>query len=108
VQELAWTEASSRVGELERPQEVGSLLEVGPDSEDLDSVSIYSLSSAIDETYLVDQVFHADDAVLAKVLLDDGVVSQGNTLLVAVSGVSSCHANIERMGSHLAISTLVD
>jgi hypothetical protein len=34
--ELAWTEASGWVGELERPQEVGSLLEVGANCEDLD------------------------------------------------------------------------
>jgi len=63
--ELAWTEASSWVGKLEWPQEVGSLFEVGTDSENL-----------------VNQVLHADDAELAKVCLDDGVVGEGNTLLV--------------------------
>jgi hypothetical protein len=53
---------------LERPQEVGSLLEVGADGEDL-----------------VDQILHADNAVLAKVLLNDGVVGEGNALLVDLS-----------------------
>ncbi len=49
-------------------QEIGSLLEVGSDSEDL-----------------VNQVFHADNAVFAEVGLDDGVVGQSNTLLVDFS-----------------------
>jgi hypothetical protein len=74
VLELARTEAASGVGQLEGPQEVGGLLEVGADSVDL-----------------VDEILHADDAVLAEVLLDDGVVGEGNALLV-----------------DLAVSTLVD
>lgn len=44
------------------------MLEVGTDGEDL-----------------VDQILHADDAVLAEAGLDDGVVSQGNALLVNLS-----------------------
>jgi len=43
-------ESSARGGELERPQEVGRLLEVWPDSEDL-----------------VDEVLDANDALLACV-----------------------------------------
>jgi len=74
VLELARAEATSGVAELERPQEVGGLLEVGADSVDL-----------------VDEILNADNAVLAEVLLDDGVVGDGNTLLV-----------------DLAVSTLVD
>jgi hypothetical protein len=62
---LALVEATERVGELEGPQEVGGLLEVGADSEDL-----------------VDQILHADNAVLGKVLLDNGVVGKSNALLV--------------------------
>jgi hypothetical protein len=62
---LALVEATERVGELEGPQEVGGLLEVGADSEDL-----------------VDQILHADNAVLGKVLLDNGVVGESNALLV--------------------------
>lgn len=71
VLELAGTEATSGVGELEGPEEVGGLLEVGANGVDL-----------------VDQVLHADNAVLGKVLLDDGVVGEGNALLVDL-GVSA-------------------
>jgi len=74
VLKLAWPEATSGVGQFERPQEVACLLEVRTDSEDL-----------------VNQVLDADDAVFAKVLLDQGIVRQRDTLLV-----------------DLAISTLVD
>ncbi|KND92737.1 hypothetical protein TOPH_02882 [Tolypocladium ophioglossoides CBS 100239] len=65
VLELAGTESTSGVAELKGPQEVGGLLEVGSDGVDL-----------------VDQVLHADNAVLAEVLLNDGVVGQGSALLV--------------------------
>jgi len=65
VLELAGAEAASGRAELEGPQEVGGLLEVGADGVDL-----------------VDEILHADDAVLAEVLLDDGVVGQGDALLV--------------------------
>lgn len=65
VLELAGAETTSGVAELEGPQEVGGLLEVGADGVDL-----------------VDEILHADNAVLAEVLLDDGVVGKGNTLLV--------------------------
>lgn len=63
--ELASAEATVGVGQLEGPQEVVGLLEVGANGVDL-----------------VDQILHTDNAVLAEVLLDDLVVSQGNTLLV--------------------------
>jgi len=72
VLELAWAETGSGVGELEWPKEVGGLLEVGSDGVDL-----------------VDQVLHADDAVLAEVLLDNGVVGERNALLLAGLGVSA-------------------
>jgi len=68
MSKLPGAEATSRVGELEGPEEVASLLEVGADGVDL-----------------VDQVFHADDAVGTEVLLDDGVVGEGNALLVDLS-----------------------
>ena len=74
VLELACPEATSGVGQLEWPQEVAHLLEVGTDSEDL-----------------VNHVFHTDNTKLAKVLLDQLVVGERNSLLV-----------------DLAISTLVD
>lgn len=66
--ELAGVEATVGVAELEGPQEVADLLEVGADGVDL-----------------VDKILHADNAVLAEVLLDDGVVGQGNALLVDLS-----------------------
>jgi len=65
VLELALVETAVGVGQLEGPQEVVGLLEVGANGVDL-----------------VDQILHADNAVLAEVLLDDLVVSQGSTLLV--------------------------
>lgn len=68
VLELAGAEATSGVGELEGPEEVGGLLEVGADGVDL-----------------VDEILNTDNAVLAEILLNDGVVSEGNTLLVDLS-----------------------
>jgi len=66
--EFASAETSSWVAELEWPQEVGSLLEVGADGEDL-----------------VDQILHADDTVLAEATLNDRVVGKSNTLLLDLS-----------------------
>ena len=54
MSEFASAESSSWVAELEWPQEVGSLLEVG--------------SNGVN---LVDQILHADDTVLAEGTLDD-------------------------------------
>jgi hypothetical protein len=60
VLELAGAETASGGGELEGPEEVGGLLEVRANGEDL-----------------VDQVLNGDDTVLAEVLLNDGVVRLG-------------------------------
>ena len=68
VLDLAGVEATVGVGELEGPQEVVGLLEVGANRVDL-----------------VDQIFHADNAVLAEVLLNELVVGKGNALLVDLS-----------------------
>jgi hypothetical protein len=68
VLEFAGTETASRVGELERPEEVGSLLEVGADSVDF-----------------VDEVLNADNAKLAQLLLDYVVVRDRKALLVDLS-----------------------
>ena len=65
VLELASPEASVGVAQLEGPQEVGRLLEIGADGVDL-----------------VHEVLHADDAVLSEVVLDDGIVRQRDPLLV--------------------------
>lgn len=66
--ELAGAKAAGRVAQLEGPEEIAGLLEVGADSEDL-----------------VDQVFHADDAEFAQVVLDQLVVGEGDALLVDLS-----------------------
>lgn len=65
VLEFSGAEATVGVAELEGPQEVGGLLEVGADGDNL-----------------VNEILHADDAVLSEALLDDGVVGQGDALLV--------------------------
>jgi hypothetical protein len=72
VQKLPGPEAAVGVAELEGPEEVARLLEVGADGVDL-----------------VDEVLHADDAELAEVLLDDGVVGERDALLVGGLGVSA-------------------
>ena len=72
--ELPCAESTSRVAQLEGPEEVAGLLEVGSDSEDL-----------------VNQVFHADNAVFAQLLLNESVLGKRDALLV-----------------DLAITTLVD
>lgn len=72
--ELPCVESTSRVAQLEGPEEVAGLLEVGSDSEDL-----------------VNQVFHADNAVFAQLLLNESVLGKRDALLV-----------------DLAITTLVD
>lgn len=58
-------ETTSRIRQLERPQEVARLLEVGSNGEDL-----------------VDQILHAHDAVLSKVLLDKLVIGKRDALLI--------------------------
>jgi hypothetical protein len=68
VLELAGAETAGGVGQLEGPEEVVSLLEVGANGVDL-----------------VDQILHADNAELAEVLLDDLVVGEGSALLVDLS-----------------------
>ena len=57
--------APGRVVELEGPQEVGGVLEVGADGEDL-----------------VDEVLHADDAHLAELGLDHLVGGDGGAVAV--------------------------
>jgi len=63
--ELSRTETASGVAKLEWPKEVGSLLEVGADGEDL-----------------MDQILHANNAVFSKVSLNKSVISESNALLV--------------------------
>jgi len=65
VFELAGPETTSGRRQLEGPEEVGSLLEVGSNSEDF-----------------VDQILDRNDTILAKALLDELVVGQGDALAV--------------------------
>ena len=57
--------APKRVAQLEWPEEVVCFLEVGADSDDL-----------------MDQILDADDVELAEIVLNDLVVSDGNSLVV--------------------------
>jgi hypothetical protein len=66
VLELAGPEATSRVGQLEGPQEVADLLEVGANG-----------------VKLVNKILDTDNTELAQALLNDCIVSERNTLLVA-------------------------
>lgn len=84
MKELAWSETASWVGQLEWPQEVGTLLEVGTNGEYLLLLVHTRRSLILVRTYLVNQVLDADNAIFAKVLLNDAVVGKGNALLVAV------------------------
>jgi hypothetical protein len=80
VLELPLTEATSRAVELEGPQKVGCLLEVGADGEDL-----------------VNDVLHADHAVLSEIFLDDLVVRKREPLLVDLAVSTLCQrVNIAR------------
>jgi len=59
------SESTSWVAKLEGPEEVGGLLKVGTNGEDL-----------------VDQIFHTDDTIFTKTTLNQRVVGKSNTLLV--------------------------
>lgn len=63
--ELPRSEPAIRIAQLERPQEVARLLEVGTHGVDL-----------------MDEILHAHDAVFAQVILDELVVGKGDALLV--------------------------
>jgi len=68
VLELAGTETTVGRREFEGPEEVGDGLEVGADGVDL-----------------VDDILNAGDAELAKAVLDEFIVGDGQTLLVDLS-----------------------
>jgi hypothetical protein len=57
--------ATGGVGELEGPEEVGGLFEVGTNGDNF-----------------VDEILDAENVILAKIFLDDGVVAKGDALLV--------------------------
>jgi hypothetical protein len=68
MSEFPSAETPGWVAELEWPQEVGCLLEVGANSEDL-----------------VDQILNADNAILAEAALNESIVGESNALLVNLS-----------------------
>ena len=57
--------STTSVAQFKWPQEIAGLLEMLSDGEDL-----------------VDEVLHTDDAVLTKVLLNDGIISDGSPALL--------------------------
>lgn len=63
--EFAGSESTGGIGQLERPQKVVCLLEIGSDGEDL-----------------VDQVLHTDNAIFTQVILDELIVGERNPLFV--------------------------
>ena len=63
--ELPLPETAGGIPQFERPEEIARLLEIRPHG--------YNL---------VHQILHADDAILAQVLLNQAVVGQGDALLV--------------------------
>ena len=63
--ELACPETASRVAQLEWPQEVARLFEVRANGEDL-----------------VNEIFHAYNAILTQVLLNKNIIGEWDTLLV--------------------------
>mmetsp|Transcript_20750 Transcript_20750/g.41507 ORF Transcript_20750/g.41507 Transcript_20750/m.41507 type:complete len:261 (+) Transcript_20750:61-843(+) len=75
------------VGQLERPQSVGSLLEVWADSVDL-----------------VDQVLHTHDSNAAQGLLDDGIVRDGDALAVDLHVTALVDQFANRLERWLAVS----
>ena len=84
--ELPGSEATSGIGQLEGPQEVAGLLEVRAYSKDL-----------------VNQVFHADHAVLAEVILNQLVVGEGNALLVDLAIASL----VDQLSNRLEVGVAV-
>ena len=87
VFELPCAESTSRVAQLEGPEEVAGLLEVGSDSEDL-----------------VNQVFHADNAVLAQLLLNEGVLGKRDALLVDLAVTTLVDEFTNRLEVGIAVS----
>lgn len=66
--------------ELERPQEVGGLLEVLANSEDL-----------------VNKILNANNAVLAQRRLNDGVVGDGDALAIDLGETALVHELLDRL-----------
>lgn len=85
VLELPCSPAAGRVGELEWPEEVRCLLEVGASSEDF-----------------VNEILNGEDVVFAERLLDDLVVSERNALLVDLAVAALVDELTDRLQVRLA------
>lgn len=70
--ELPWTEPAIRIAQLEGPEEVVCLLEVGSDRVDL-----------------MNQVLHTHDAELAEVRLNNGIVGERDACLLGSLGIAA-------------------
>lgn len=82
-------EATLGGGQLDGPQEVGGLLEVGTAGEDL-----------------VHEILHAHNIVLAQTLLDDGVVGQGHSLAVQLAEASLVDEVSDRLKVRVAVGNV--
>ena len=71
---LAFMKPARRIGQLERPEEITSLFEIGSDSHNL-----------------MNEIFHADHSVFAQVRFDQTVVRQGDTLFVDLAVSALVH-----------------
>ena len=81
VLELAGAEAASGIGQLEWPQEVGCLtikIRQTKIKEQINFTYLLEVGAGADD--LVDQVLNTEDVILAEVLLNDLVVSEGDAL----------------------------
>ena len=81
--------ASERVGELEGPEEVVGLLEVGADGDDL-----------------VDEILDGDDAELAQVLLNEGIVGEWDALAVDLAVATLVDELADRLEVGLAVGNV--
>ena len=86
VLELACPPATSGVRQLERPQEVRRLLEVGAGGDDF-----------------VHKILYAENVVLAESLLDDLVVGQGDALFVDLAVTTLVDKLTDRLQVGLAV-----
>ena len=75
--------------QLEGPQKVGNGLEVGTNGEDL-----------------VHEVLHANDALVAQSLLDQGVVGDGDALLVDLGVATLVHQLLHSLEVGIAVSNV--
>ena len=89
VLELPRMPPTGGIAQLERPEEVVRLLEVGPNGKDL-----------------VDQVLHAHDAILAEVVFDKLVVGERDALLVDLAVATLIDKFADRLEGGVAVGNV--